>query len=87
MLPSSLMELRRRRITEAQRAGLRNRIRDQWHVPEAKADAVLDAWAIEARERGPEPGQGSYWQDSEVWIGERLGRRQMTRPIGVVLDP
>jgi hypothetical protein len=70
------MDLRRQRITEAQRAGLRNRIRDEWCVPEARADALLDAWAIEAKERGLEPGQGSYWQDGEAWIRERAEKRE-----------
>ena len=46
------MDLRRQRIHEAQRAGLRNRIRDQWYVPEERANALLDAWEIVARERG-----------------------------------
>jgi hypothetical protein len=69
------MELRRQRITEAQRAGLRNRVRDEWRVPEARADALLDAWAITAKERGLEPGQGAYWQEGEEWIRERAERR------------
>jgi hypothetical protein len=69
------MELRRQRITEAQRAGLRNRIRDEWHVPQTKADALLDAWAIEAKERGLEPGQGAHWQEGEEWIREQAKKR------------
>lgn len=74
MLPSVLMDLRRQRIHEAQRAGLRNRIRDHWHVPEARADALLDGWAIVAGERGLEPGQPGYWQEGEMWL-----RAQMTK--------
>jgi hypothetical protein len=62
------MELRRQRITEAQRTGLRNRIRDEWHVPEAKADALLDAWEITASERGLAAGQPTYWQEGEKWV-------------------
>lgn len=67
------MDLRRQRIHEAQRTGLRNRIRDQWHVPEERANALLDAWEIVARERGLEPGQVGYWRESEEWIRERSG--------------
>jgi hypothetical protein len=65
------MDLRRQRIHEAQRTGLRNRIRDQWHVPEERANALLDAWEIVARERGLEPGQVGYWRESEEWIRQR----------------
>ena len=65
------MDLRRQRIHEAQRTGLRNRIRDQWHVPEERANALLDAWEIVARERGLEPGQVGYWRESEEWIQQR----------------
>jgi hypothetical protein len=62
------MDLRRQRIHDAQRAGLRNRIRDHWHVPEARADALLDAWEITASERGLAPGQAAYWQEGEKWV-------------------
>jgi hypothetical protein len=72
------MDLRRQRITEAQRAGLRNRIRDEWRVPEARAEALLDAWAIAAKERGLEPGEVAYWRDGEEWIRERAEKREMS---------
>ena len=62
------MDLRRQRIHDAQRAGLRNRIRDHWHVPGARADALLEAWAKTASERGLVPGQPSYWQEGEKWL-------------------
>ena len=75
MLPSTSMDLRRRRIHDAQRAGLRNRIRDYWHVPEARADALLDAWAIVAAEQGLMPGQANYWQEGEEWIQEQAKMR------------
>jgi hypothetical protein len=66
------MEQRRERILEAQRAGLRNRIRDQWHVSEGRADALLEAWATEATERGLKPGETGYWTAGEAWVRERL---------------
>lgn len=75
MLPSAAMDLRRSRIHEAQRAGLRNRIRDHWRQPEEKADALLEAWTIEAKERSLEPGQGGYWSDGEDWIRAQIDRR------------
>ena len=68
VLPSALMDLRRQRIHDAQKAGLRNRLRDHWHVPEARADALLDAWARTARERGLQLGQATYWQEGEEWL-------------------
>lgn len=70
------MDLQRSRIHEAQRAGLRNRIRDQWHVPEAKADSLLEAWAAEATERGLKPGQSEYWREGEAWIRDRVNGRR-----------
>jgi hypothetical protein len=69
------MELRRRRITEAHRAGLRNRIRDEWHVPEAKADALLEAWVAEARCRDIAPDDPAYWREGAVWIRGKVGDR------------
>lgn len=69
------MDLRHQRIHEAQRAGLRNRIRDHWRVPEARADALLDAWAITASERGLVPGQATYWQEGEEWIRAQATKR------------
>jgi len=62
------VELRRQRIHEAQRTGLRNRIRDHWHVSEERADALIDAWAREAEERSLLNGQATYWHDAEAWI-------------------
>jgi hypothetical protein len=75
MLPSTPLHLRRQRIHDAKGAGLRNRIRDHWHVPEAQADALLDAWAIVAAERGLMPSQANYWQDGEEWIQEQAKMR------------
>jgi hypothetical protein len=68
VLPSAPMDLRHQRIHDAQRAGLRNRIRDHWHVPEARADAMLEGWAKTASERGLVPGEPSYWQEGEKWL-------------------
>ncbi len=68
------MDLRRSRIHEAQRAGLRNRIRDHWHVPAEKTDALLEAWSVEANGRGVDPGQSAYWQDGEALIRAQIDR-------------
>ncbi len=68
------MELRRSRIHEAQRAGPCNRIRDYWHVSEEKADALLEAWSVEATARSVDPGQSAYWQDGEAWIRAQIDR-------------
>ena len=75
LLPLRLLDLRRQRIHDAQRAGLQNHIRDEWHVAEARADALLDAWAITANERGLMPGQATYWQEGEEWIREHAKKR------------
>ena len=75
MLPSTSMDLRRRRIHDAQRQGLRNRIRDDWHLPETRADAPLDAWETMASERGLAPGQPTYWQEGEKWVRAQTTQR------------
>ena len=69
------MELRRRRIGEAQRAGLRNRLRDQLHLPEVRADALLDEWTVRAAERGLTPSHAGFWQEGEEWIQEQVRKR------------
>jgi hypothetical protein len=69
------VELRRQRIHEAQRTGLRNRIRDNWHVPEERANTVIDAWDQEAAQRSLPLGQPAYWRDAEAWIREQLEPR------------
>jgi hypothetical protein len=74
------MECRRQRIHEAQRTGLRNRIRDHWHVAEERADAVIEAWDQEARERLLQHCDPNYWRDAEVWIREQLEPRSQLRP-------
>ena len=74
------MDLRRQRIQEAQRTGFRNRIRDHWHVPEERADAVIKAWDQEARERLLQHGDPNYWRDAEVWIREQLQPRSRFPP-------
>jgi hypothetical protein len=71
----SVVELRRQRIHDAQRTGLRNRIRDHWHVPEERADALIDAWAREAKRRSLLHGDATYWHDAEDWIREQVKRQ------------
>ena len=65
------MQNRQQRIWDAQRSGLRNRLRDQWRIPEGRADALLAAWEAEALARGlPKLGDG-YWAAAESWLAER----------------
>jgi hypothetical protein len=61
------------RIYQAQRAGLKNRIRDEWHVLEERAASLLDEWDQEATRRGLAPGQNNYWPQAEAWIYGRIG--------------
>ena len=79
---SPRVQERRKRIWEAQRSGLRNRLRDQWRIPEGRADALLADWEAEALARGlPEMGQG-YWAAAESWLAERAspGGGRSTHP-------
>jgi hypothetical protein len=70
------MNLRGQRIHEAQRIGLRNRVRDEWHLLEERADALVDAWDQEAMNRFLTPGDAAYWRDGEAWIRERVDARR-----------
>jgi hypothetical protein len=54
--------------------GLRNRMRDEWRVLEARADALLADWEAEASVRGLDPSGPAYWPAGEAWIRERAGR-------------
>ncbi len=73
------MEQRRLRIWEAQRSGLRNRLRDQWRVPEARVDVLLADWEAEADARGLPKMNDGYWTAAEHWLAERTGRGEVSR--------
>jgi hypothetical protein len=68
----SAMDLRRQRIHEAHQAGLRNRMRDGWHIPERRVDELLQAWTVEAARRGLPPSVAGYWAEAERWIRDAL---------------
>lgn len=72
------MELRRQRIHDAQRTGLRNRIRDQWHVAEERADALIEQWE---QQSAPSLRQEhlDYWAQAEAWIRGRVEPRAPDR--------
>jgi hypothetical protein len=63
------------RIFQAQRTGLRNRIRDVWRVSQELADAYLDEWLLEAERRGLTRTEPMYWDDAAAWINEQISRR------------
>lgn len=69
------MDLRRQRIHQAQRAGLRNRVRDQWRISEERADTLLDDWEAAAQAMSIVPGAVGYWDRGEKWLRERLDQR------------
>jgi hypothetical protein len=61
------------RIYQAQRTGVRNRLRDQRRVPQEKADELLDAWTAEAAARELTPDDPRYWLEGCAWLIERSG--------------
>jgi hypothetical protein len=68
------VDVRRQRIWEAQRSGLRNRLRDQWRISELKVDELLAEWEAEAEARDmPRVSQG-YWTAAEDWLGAHAKR-------------
>jgi hypothetical protein len=60
-------------VHEARRIGLRNRMRDEWRLPEARADELIDAWAAEAERRGLRRDDAAYWREGERWLRETAG--------------
>jgi len=70
------MEQRRQRIWDAQRSGLRNRLRDQLRIPEAQVELLLSDWEVEAAARSlPKMNEG-YWAAAEHWLAERTSRER-----------
>lgn len=65
----------RERLDVAKRTGLRNRIRDEWHVCEELPDAMLAAWELEAPKAGLTPDDERSWSWAVEWIDRRLLRR------------
>jgi hypothetical protein len=64
----------RDRIYEAQRTGLRNRVRDEWHMSEELADAIVDQWDLQAASRALGRRDPRYWDEAAKWIEERFPR-------------
>jgi hypothetical protein len=71
------VDIRRQRIHEAQLTGLRNRIRDHWHVPEERADVLIDRWTQEAERRSLPRGHPTYWPEAEAWLREQVEPRPL----------
>jgi hypothetical protein len=68
------------RTYEAQRQGLRNRLRDGWQMSEDLADAVVEEWDLIATTRGLGRRQPAYWSEAEKWLEERFpsGRARLS---------
>jgi len=47
---------------------------DDWRIPPARADELLDEWEAEAARLGQERTERTYWPEAEVWIRARSGR-------------
>jgi hypothetical protein len=73
--PASLTSVRRasrERIYEAQRTGVRNRLRDGWLVSEEMAEAIVAQWEIEAVRRALDRDDPRYWDEADSWIQVRF---------------
>jgi hypothetical protein len=68
------VEERRQRIWDAQRSGLKNRLRDQSRIPEARVELLLADWDAEAAERGLQKLNEGYWAAAEIWLAEKTSR-------------
>ena len=49
------------RIYQAERMGVRNRLRDEFHISEPNADKWVEAWEAEAERRGLDRDARDYW--------------------------
>jgi hypothetical protein len=58
-------------VHDARRIGLRNRMRDEWRLTEARADELIAAWEAEASARGLDRSATGYWSDGERWLRAR----------------
>ena len=43
-------------------------MRDQWHIAETKADALIAGWESEAAIRSLSADEATYWSEGEAWI-------------------
>ena len=81
------MEAKRERIWDAQRTGLRNRVRDQWQLSEDRADTLLAAWEAEAASLGLPRLADGYWSAAEIWLSNQgEARRGAARPLATNHD-
>ena len=71
------MQQRRERIWDAQRTGLRNRLRDQWRLPEDRAEGLLAEWESEAAVRGLSKLADGYWATAETWVTEQATSKEV----------
>jgi hypothetical protein len=58
----------------AQRALMRAKLIDEWHILPRLATAYLDEWADEAVARTIAVDDERYWRDAEPWLAGRAGR-------------
>jgi hypothetical protein len=68
------MNLRTRRIYEAQRAGVIARLHDDG-IPANRADALFGAWENEAVRRGISRLTPGFWSSGADWIHAEFERR------------
>jgi hypothetical protein len=80
------VEQRRQRIWDAQRTGLRNRLRDQWRLPEDRAERLLAEWESEAAVRGLSTLADGYWATAETWVTEQATGNEV-RPKSARVEP
>jgi hypothetical protein len=59
------------RIFIAKWTATRNRLRDEVHVREDRASALVDSWLSEAENRGIRRDDPRYWSEGWAWLVER----------------
>jgi hypothetical protein len=60
------------RMFIAQWTATRNRLRDEAHVQEDRASALVDSWLSEAENRGIRREEPRYWPEGWAWLAERV---------------
>ena len=59
------------RLAAARLAGLRSRLIDAWTMTPEAADALLQAWSVEAEKRDLSPRTALFWAAGEEWLSRR----------------
>jgi hypothetical protein len=62
-------------LYEAKQQLVRHRLRDEWHMSEDLADAVVEEWHLQATRLHLRRESRRYWTEAIKWVEERFPTR------------